>query len=64
MSHLIKLDFCIGCGECAEFCPYYAVADCEGIYKIDPDECRDCGLCIGLCPSGAIIDTEIAASMN
>lgn len=47
---------CIGCGTCADRCPFEAFgqrADEEKAAFV-PDRCFGCGLCVSTCPSGAI----------
>ncbi|MGQ9596643.1 MAG: 4Fe-4S binding protein [Thermoproteota archaeon] len=46
---------CIGCGNCAHYCPYEAVGiKSPGIASIDEEKCRGCGICLAHCPSFAI----------
>ncbi len=45
---------CNQCGECAEVCPVEAIAEENGVYRIDPDECIGCGACVEACPNNAM----------
>ena len=48
-------DLCIGCGNCAFYCPYDAVKlESPGIANFDLASCRGCGLCIAMCPAIAL----------
>jgi NAD-dependent dihydropyrimidine dehydrogenase PreA subunit len=51
---------CIGCGECAAYCPMDCIAEDEKCYTIDQDECVECGVCLKtvLCPTEAIYFPE------
>lgn len=57
---------CIGCGRCAEVCPYNAIEMVDytkkvGLYKIEEQKahvisavCKGCGACAAECPVGAV----------
>ena len=48
-------DLCIGCGNCAFYCPYEAVKlESPGIANFDLASCRGCGLCVAVCPALAL----------
>jgi len=48
-------DLCIGCGNCAFYCPYDAVKlESPGIANFDLTLCRGCGLCVAICPAIAL----------
>ena len=48
-------DLCIGCGNCAFFCPYDAVKlESPGIANFELTSCRGCGLCVAMCPAMAL----------
>ncbi len=49
----VDIDECIGCGECAIWCPQEAI-EVEGYAEIDYDRCIGCGECRIVCPEGAI----------
>jgi len=62
----VKPEKCIGCGRCAEICPYNAIEMVEtikqmGLYTITEKKahiidavCKGCGACAAECPLGAI----------
>jgi heterodisulfide reductase subunit A len=47
---------CAGCGQCAEVCPFSALAlhPVKGKMRVNPVLCQGCGCCAATCPSGAI----------
>jgi len=55
----VHLDWCNGCGRCAEDCPYAAITmgrrsdglpfDSEAV--VNPSLCVGCGICVGACPT-------------
>ncbi len=45
---------CTGCGACAEFCHYGAVALLGARAHVFPEMCHGCGGCLALCPEGAL----------
>lgn len=56
----VRSEFCRGCGDCVEVCPYSAlelVASGEKgpVARLDPHLCRGCGTCVVHCPPSAII---------
>ncbi|GAB4575262.1 MAG: hypothetical protein Kow0077_25900 [Anaerolineae bacterium] len=50
---------CIGCGECAEMCPFDAITVTDAA-EIDWQTCMGCGVCEGQCAVGAISLTRDA----
>jgi formate hydrogenlyase subunit 6/NADH:ubiquinone oxidoreductase subunit I len=45
---------CIGCGTCAEICPFDAIAVPDGRALVDVSRCMGCGVCIDRCDQGAL----------
>jgi MinD superfamily P-loop ATPase len=52
----IETDRCAGCGTCAEYCRYDAIAlNSNNEYEVNKWQCEGCGLCEKICPDAAII---------
>lgn len=49
---------CDGCGKCAEFCAYNAMACVAGKAMVFGRMCHSCGGCTLVCPRKAITETE------
>ncbi|MBQ3052994.1 MAG: RnfABCDGE type electron transport complex subunit B [Clostridia bacterium] len=45
---------CLGCGDCANVCPYNAICVKDGLAYINRNLCLGCGLCVKQCPKGII----------
>jgi len=45
---------CVGLGECAEACPFDAIAMRDGLPVVDPEACVGCGTCVRTCPKKII----------
>ncbi len=50
-------DKCIGCGACAEECPFEAIVIENNIAKI-LETCSGCLTCLQLCPSEALSESK------
>ena len=51
---VVDEDLCTACGQCAERCPFNAIAVDDEIAAIDVIRCVGCGQCTLVCPTGAI----------
>jgi Pyruvate/2-oxoacid:ferredoxin oxidoreductase delta subunit len=45
---------CVGCGACAAFCQFEALAVHNGHIAVDTVRCMGCGACVSKCPHGAL----------
>jgi len=45
---------CVGCGRCAETCPFDAIRLESGSARVDVDRCMGCGVCVATCPNDAL----------
>jgi len=53
----IDMEKCTGCGKCAEFCKYNALAVVREKAILFSELCHSCGGCSLVCPEGAISET-------
>ena len=54
MAILIKKESCVGCGICADACPFAAIELMSG-QALMSDKCVQCGACVKACPMDAIV---------
>jgi len=47
-------DRCAGCGLCADFCPFGAIAVRDGVAEVNAAVCMGCGICVSHCPNEAL----------
>ena len=45
---------CVGCGACAEICPFDAISMADERAVVDWDRCMGCGVCVAACPQSAL----------
>jgi len=50
----VDVTACIGCGTCAERCPFDAMTVRDGHAFVDTGACMGCGVCVHGCPQGAL----------
>ncbi len=50
----VDQDLCIGCGDCYDYCQFFALSVDNGYATIDQDACMGCGVCVSHCDQGAI----------
>jgi heterodisulfide reductase subunit A-like polyferredoxin len=50
----VDSDLCIGCGDCNDYCQFYALSVTNGHSVIDQEACMGCGVCVSHCDQGAI----------
>lgn len=47
-------DLCIGCGDCNDYCQFFALSLDNGYARIDRSICMGCGICVSHCAQDAI----------
>ncbi|NLO83023.1 MAG: DUF362 domain-containing protein [Clostridiales bacterium] len=52
---VVMYDKCVGCGDCARYCPPKIISMAEGKPKIDLNGCIRCYCCQELCPHKAVV---------
>ncbi|HWQ75041.1 MAG TPA: 4Fe-4S binding protein, partial [Syntrophomonas sp.] len=48
-----RTEDCVGCGKCAELCPFEAITLVDDKSVVNWDLCMGCGVCQTTCPNGA-----------
>jgi ferredoxin len=51
----VRIERCVGCGTCAEICPFDAVTLADGRPVVDRDRCMGCGVCAAHCAREALV---------
>jgi heterodisulfide reductase subunit A len=63
----VDVDLCIGCGVCAQECPFQAIdlmgPKGEQRARVVTSACKGCGVCAGACPSGALTSLGFTDAM-
>jgi Pyruvate/2-oxoacid:ferredoxin oxidoreductase delta subunit len=47
-------DLCIACGDCNDYCQFFALSLNNGYASIDQSSCMGCGVCVTHCPQEAL----------
>ena len=47
---------CVGCGQCAAYCPYDAIVVFGRAFM--NEKCVECGICVDYCPTCAISEEK------
>lgn len=50
----VDADLCIGCGDCNDYCQFFALSVNNGYSVINQEACMGCGVCVSHCERGAI----------
>ncbi len=50
----VEEDLCIGCGDCDDYCQFFALSVDNGYVSIDQSICMGCGVCVTHCAQDAI----------
>jgi len=54
ITAFVNRDYCVGCGDCVDVCPYRAISLVDNKAEIVEAVCKGCGCCVAVCNSGAI----------
>jgi ferredoxin len=50
----VDTQHCLGCGACAEICPFRAITERDGQAVVNTTLCMGCGVCVPVCTQGAM----------
>jgi ferredoxin len=50
----VDTDLCVGCGLCADACPFRVISLEDRVAVVDVAACMGCGVCVSHCPSEAL----------
>jgi Pyruvate/2-oxoacid:ferredoxin oxidoreductase delta subunit len=51
---MVDEELCIGCGDCNDYCQFFALSVNNGYARIDQSICMGCGVCVTHCPQEAL----------
>lgn len=51
---IVNEELCIGCGECSEYCQFYALSMNNNHAIVDQSACMGCGVCVNHCSQEAL----------
>ncbi len=51
---IVNEDLCIGCGDCNDYCQFFALSVSNGFANIKHSTCMGCGMCVTHCPQNAL----------
>jgi len=51
---LVDEDLCIGCGDCIDYCQFFALSMDDGYARTDQSICMGCGVCVTHCVQDAL----------
>lgn len=54
LAPVVRVEECIGCGECKRICPVSAISLRDGKSVIDASKCIGCASCVAACPTFAM----------
>jgi len=50
----VDTERCVGCGDCADYCQFGALALDDGVTAVNASACMGCGVCVAHCDQGAL----------
>lgn len=59
---VVRVESCIGCGDCVERCPFGALSVPDDVCVVDAARCVGCGVCAVACPADALYLERLPAT--